>query len=313
MNCSAEEIRARAAVLRARLASCDLCPRRCGVNRLRGERGFFGVAAHAPVAAAVPHFGEEPPVSGTRGAGTIFFGGCSLRCAYCQNHQISRCDIVMPEVTPAQLADHIRDLERQGCHNIEFVTPTHVVPQILDALAIVAVDGLSLPIVFNSGGYEAVDVLRELGGIVDVYLPDLKYADSQTAATLSNAEDYWERATAAVSEMVRQVGRLEKDANGVARRGVIVRHLVLPNDLAGSGRVLSFLAGLVPRPALSLMAQFYPAADCRHPLLQRPVSPAEYDRVRALVEQLGFEDGWIQDLESERSYRPDFERSHPFG
>ena len=312
MRIGAAEIRTRAARLERRLAACDLCPRRCGVDRTSGEVGFCGTGERVRLAAALPHFGEEPPISGTRGAGTLFFGGCNLRCDYCQNHQISRLSLPLPEIEPEALAAEMLRLQQSGCHNIALVTPSHCMPPILAALARAREQGCDLPVVYNSGGYEALDLLRELDGIVDIYLPDLKYSDAQVAEELSAARDYWAVARAAVGEMLRQVGALEIDAAGIARRGVIVRHLILPNELAGSPGVLEFLAGCMPRPALSLMAQFYPCEPCIHPLLQRPVTDAEYQRVCDLLEPLGITDGWVQDLSAEAQYRPDFSQRDPF-
>ena len=182
----------------------------------------------------LPHFGEEPPLSGTRGAGTVFFGGCNLRCAFCQNRQISRLEIAPRRLRPEALAREFLRLQELGCHNIELVTPTHLVPQILLALGEAAAGGLTLPVAYNTGGYDALDVLRELDGAIDIYLPDVKYADAGTARELSGAPDYWEVARAAVLEMHRQAPGLELDDAGIARRGLIVRHLVLPNELAGS-------------------------------------------------------------------------------
>jgi putative pyruvate formate lyase activating enzyme len=306
------ELGRRAARLRERLAACDLCPRHCGVDRLRGQIGFCGVADDVPLACAQPHFGEEPPISGSRGAGTLFFGGCNLRCLYCQNHQISRLEIPLSTLGPEALARAMLTIQAAGCHNLEFVTATHVVPQVLAALALAVDNGLDLPVVYNCGGYESPDVLAELDGVVDVYLPDFKYGDAEVAGQLSCAADYWNVACAAVREMVRQRGTLKLDPQGLARAGVIVRHLVLPNGLAGSERVLEFLATLDPRPALALMAQFYPPAGCDHPLLQRAVGAGEYARVLRLVDALGLEVGWKQQPESEGAYRPDFTRADPF-
>jgi putative pyruvate formate lyase activating enzyme len=309
---AADELRARGERLLGRLAACDLCPRRCGINRRRGETGHCGVAEAIPVAAALAHLGEEPPLSGTRGAGTVFFGGCNLRCAFCQNRQISRLEIAPRELRPAELAREFLALQALGCHNIELVSPTHLIPQILLALGEAAAGGLTLPVAYNTGGYDALDVLRELDGAIDIYLPDVKYADGNVALELSGAADYWEVARAAVLEMHRQAPRLELDDAGIARRGLIVRHLVLPNGLAGSESVLAFLARLVPKPPVSLMAQFYPVPECEHPLLQRPLFEAEYARVVATLGELGLEEGWVQDLSAEQTYRPDFTRPDPF-
>ncbi len=306
------ELRARASRLLDRLAACDLCPRRCGVNRLAGETGACGVGRKIALAASVPHFGEEPPISGDRGAGTLFLGGCNLRCVYCQNHQISRLELPVARLGAEELSTEILRLQERGCHNIEFVTPSHVVPQILEALALAVERGLDLPVIYNTGGYDSRDVLAALDGVVDLYLPDFKYADAKAAAELSGAPDYWEVTCQAIREMVRQCGALELDEHGIARRGVIVRHLVLPCDLAGSGRVLVFLAGLDPRPAISLMAQFYPPPGSHHPALQRPLLPDEYERVRQMLTQLGLDKGWVQELVAKSNYRPDFSQPDPF-
>ena len=311
MRIGPEELHRRAERLKRRLDACDLCPRRCGVDRLAGELGYCGVGGEALLAAALPHFGEEPPISGSRGAGTVFLGGCNLRCVYCQNRQISRRQIPLRVCSAPALAEELLCLARTGCHNIEFVTPSHVVPQILEALARASAGGLDLPIVYNTGGYDAPDVLRELDGVVDIYLPDLKYAIIESAGELSGAPDYWDVARQAVREMLRQVGALECTTDGIGRRGVIVRHLVLPNDLAGSEAVLRFLADQDPRPRLALMAQFYPVPECDHPLLQRPVFRGEYERVCRLFESLHLE-GWVQEMEAEATYRPDFAKSNPF-
>lgn len=312
MRLTPDELEGRGEELRRRLGACDLCPRRCGVDRLRGETGFCGAAQAVPVAAALAHHGEEPPLSGTRGAGTIFFGGCNLRCAYCQNRQISRLETPQRLLDPQALAGEMLRLQEAGCHNIELVTPSHLGPQILLALAAAARGGLALPIAYNTGGYDGLETLRALDGAVDIYLPDLKYADAGIAAELSGAADYWSVASAAVREMLRQVGGLSPAGEGTAQRGLIVRHLVLPNDLSGSAAVLEFLAALDPRPAVSLMAQFYPVPGCEHPLLQRPLFAAEYARVVERMEALGLGEGWVQDLSSQETWRPDFSRLDPF-
>ncbi len=270
------------------------------------------MGATAPVAAAIAHFGEEPPISGTQGAGTVFFAGCNLRCSYCQNHQISQLEIPVRDLSPEALGREMIRLAREGCHNIELVTPSHLAPQILIALASAARGGLDVPVVYNTSGYDAVEILAAYDGVVDVYVPDLKYGAEDSEPVLSSAPDYWDVACRAVREMVRQCGGLRVDADGVATSGVIVRHLVLPNGLAGSDRVLDFVARLDPRPAVSLMSQYYPPSDRVHPLLQRTLRPAEYERVRARLERLGLEEGWVQELSSEQTYRPDFTRADPF-
>jgi len=248
---------ARAEQLYASLARCELCPRRCGVNRLAGEFGFCGVGAEALFASAGPHFGEEPVLVGRGGSGTIFFAGCNLGCIFCQNHDISHGRNGRP-VPPAAIARAMRRLEDMGCHNVNFVTPTHVTPQVMQAIAIARDDGLAVPIVYNCGGYESVDTLRALEGFVDIYMPDAKYADPEAARELSDAPDYPDVAFAALREMHRQVGDLAIQA-GIATRGLLVRHLVLPNGLAGSRTILDFLANeLSPNTFVNVMAQYRP-------------------------------------------------------
>ncbi len=312
MRIGVGELRSRAQALWERLGACDICPRRCGADRLRGERGFCGAAATVPLSAAVAHHGEEPPVSGTGGAGNLFFGGCNLRCTYCQNHQISAFEIPMPEYDPAGIADQMLGLQDQGVHNIGWVTPTHLLPLLMVAWAIAWERGLRLPLIYNTGTYELPEVLRGLDGVVDVYLPDVKYADGEAATALSHAPDYWPIAQAALEEMVRQCGALACGDDGLVRRGVIVRHLVLPNELAGTEEILCYLAQLRPRPALSLLAQFHPEAGCDHPLLQRPVSEAEYARARRWADHYGPFEGWVQAPTAPSFYRPDFTRPEPF-
>lgn len=303
--------------LRARLAECDLCPHRCGVNRLAGQLGRCGIGAQARVAAVCDHHGEEPALSGTGGAGTIFVAGCNLRCLYCQNCQISQTDIAgYPTYTTAQLADAYLDLQRRGCHNLAWVSPTHVVPQLLDAVAHALPRGLSLPIVYNSNGYDAISALALLDGVVDIYLPDLKYADPVTACDLSGAPDYPDIAMAAMREMYRQVGSLQLDDAGIARRGLIVRHLVLPGNLAGTRIALRRLAREVsPDITVSLMAQYYPTHRAHTvPPLARTITADEYDAALDAFVDAGLHNGWAQELhEAPETYRPDFTAdNHPF-
>ena len=215
------------------LSECRLCPRECRVNRLSGETGFCRTGREAVVASHGPHFGEERPLVGLGGSGTVFFTHCSLGCIFCQNYDISHLGRGRA-VSAQQLADSMLELERLGCHNINLVTPTHFVPQILEGLVIAAQRGLEVPLVYNCGGYESVETLKLLDGVVDMYMPDAKYSDGQVAARLSGATDYPDRMRAAITEMHRQVGDLQIDRRGLARRGLLVRHLVLPNNLAGT-------------------------------------------------------------------------------
>jgi putative pyruvate formate lyase activating enzyme len=302
--------------LYTRLAVCDLCPHRCGVNRLTGELGRCRVGALARVASACDHHGEEPVLSGTRGSGTVFFAGCNLRCVYCQNHQISQGDLsAYPEQDTEVLATTYLRLQTMGCHNLNLVSPTHVTAQAFAALALAQTKGFHLPVVYNTNGYDAVDVLQLLDGAVQVYLPDLKYADATVAMRYSVAPDYPEVALAAIREMYRQVGPLKLDADGLAVRGVIVRHLVLPNNLAGTRIALRRLVEEVsPEVTVSLMAQYYPthqALQC--PELSRTITAAEYDEALDAFTEAGLENGWAQEPhEAPESYRPDFHEEHPF-
>ncbi len=251
------ELTARRDQALAILSECRLCPRECGVNRAEGETGFCGSGREALVASHGKHFGEERPLVGYGGSGTIFFANCNLGCIFCQNYDISHLGHGGP-VAPERLADMMIDLQRQGAHNINLVTPTHFLPQILEALLIAARRGLEVPLVYNCGGYESVAALKLLDGIVDIYMPDAKYSDGEVAERLSGAPDYPERMEAAIAEMHRQVGDLRMNDDGIAQRGLLVRHLVLPNNLAGSPAIMRFLANLSPDTYVNVMAQYRP-------------------------------------------------------
>ena len=277
----------RARRLHESLASCELCPRRCRVNRLDGETGFCGIGAEALVSSAWPHFGEEDVLVGHGGSGTIFLAGCNLGCIFCQNYDISHSRAGRP-AAPADIAHMMLRLERVGCCNINFVTPTHVTPQLMQAILIARDEGLSVPIVYNCGGYESLETLQALDGLIEVYMPDAKYADGEAARELSDAPDYPEVNRAALREMQRQVGDLEiKD--GIATRGLLVRHLVLPNGMAGSRAVLDFLAHeLSPRTYVNVMAQYRPcyrAGEC--PKINRPPTRQEFLDAYSYAAQLG--------------------------
>jgi putative pyruvate formate lyase activating enzyme len=298
------------------LGQCTVCPRHCRVKRLRNGRAVCRTGRWADVASWCVHAGEEPCISGTAGSGTVFFAHCNLACTYCQNYEISQQWLAGEAAKSAQeLADIYLDLQARGVHNLNWVSPSHVVPQAVEALALAARQGLRLPVVYNSNGYDSVSTLRLLDGIVDVYLPDLKYADDSAADELSKAVGYVPNAQGAIREMWRQVGPLELDSEGLARRGLLVRHLVLPNGLSQAGEVLRFLASeLGHGVSVSLMAQFRPchrAGD--HPLLQRTISPGEYARVAQVLEEAGITDGYLQELSAPGHYLPDFAKDgHPF-
>lgn len=310
------ELLRRVETLESRLKGCKVCPRHCDVRRDLDEVGFCQTG-HLPVVAAVtPHLGEEPALSGTNGAGNIFFGSCNLRCSYCQNFEISQDKLARAknEMTHEELARQIMGLQEQGCHSVNFVSPSHFVPQMLRAVYIAIGMGLELPIVYNTSSYDDLETLRLLDGIVDIYLPDLKYSDNSAGVEYSGCASYVEVSRAAVKEMYRQVENLVLDEKGIATRGVIVRHLVLPNDLAGSEETLRWIAQkLGTDVTISVMAQYYPTHKAMdNPLLSRTVRAREYERVLDLVDSLGFTNGWCQEFEAERTYRPNFQRTSPF-
>src|SRR5688572_8321600 len=316
------KLRERVEQLESMLASCSICPKLCGNDRLNDEIAACYSGRLPIVSSYTAHFGEEPCLSGTQGAGNIFFGNCNLRCVYCQNYQISQTwkEQRRNEVTHERLAEMMLELQERGCHIIGFVSPTHFVPQMARAILIAAERGLRLPIVYNTNAYDSVDVLRLLDGIVDIYLPDLKYADSAEGFQYSKVRDYTLHARAAIKEMHRQMGdSLEFDEDGLLRRGLLIRLLVLPNDIGGIEESLRWIRDeLGPRTAISLMAQYYAtnkaATDDRYILLSRRTSEGEWFDAVALLEELGMEEGFMQEYESASYYyRPDFEdREKPF-
>jgi len=282
------ELAERARVAREHLEHCDLCPRRGGVHRLRGERGACGCAERAVVSSAFPHFGEEDCLRGWRGSGTVFFAWCNLRCVYCQNGDIS-WDGDGQEATDEELAQAMLKLQNAGCHNINLVSPSHLVPQVLGALTLAASRGLKVPLVYNSGGYDAYETLRLLDGVIDIYMPDAKYGSSLAGQKYSLVPDYVEVNQAALREMHRQVGDLAIDPQGIARKGVLVRHLVLPNGVSGTDEVLRFLAEELSRTTfVNLMDQYRPchgAAEFQE--LDRTLSQPEWNGAVAAARRLG--------------------------
>ncbi len=259
-------------------ASCRLCPRRCGVNRLEGKTGVCRATSEPKVASAFPHFGEEAPLVGRGGSGTVFFSSCNLLCVFCQNWEINHRGDGRP-VGAEALAETMLGLERGGCHNVNLVTPTHVVPAVVRAVRLAARKGLRLPLVFNTGGYDSLEVVRLLDGVVDIYLPDFKYTDPEKAAVYSfEARDYPEVAAEVIREMYRQVGDLEVDERGVARRGLIVRHLVMPGNVAGTDRFVRWVASeLSVDTVVNLMAQYRPEHRAReYPAISRRLTAEEW-------------------------------------
>jgi len=281
------------------LEQCHVCPRECGVNRLKNDKLGFCRSGLNPVLASVSaHHGEEPPISGTKGSGTIFFTNCNLKCVYCQNYPISQMGNG-EERTLAEVACQMLWLQEQGCHNLNLVTPTHFMPQILKSLALAQERGFNLPIVYNTSGYESVESLRVLDGIVDIYLPDMRYSDNAAAMKYSIAPHYPEINRAAILEMYRQVGNLELDEKGIAKRGLLVRHLVLPGGISGTEGVMKFLAEEISTKVyISLMAQYFPAYKATEfKELSRRISAEEYEEAREIMEKYGLENGWVQELE----------------
>ncbi len=282
--------------LKSLLNPCTVCPRKCRINRFKSNNGFCRTGYKPKVASYNLHHGEEPPISGYRGSGTIFFSGCPMRCVFCQNYPISQY-LHGNEITIEELADYMISLQKRGAHNINLVTPTHFVPQFVEALSIAVDKGLTIPIVYNSGGYENLEVLKLLDGIIDIYLPDMKYGNDEMAKKYSGIKDYVKINQQAIIEMYRQVGDLVLDENGVAIKGLIIRHLVLPNNISGTDKILKFIANLSNTISISLMSQYFPAYKAPEIAeLSQRITEKEYENATSLMEKLGLENGWIQPL-----------------
>jgi len=283
------------------LRACRLCPRRCGVDRFGGELGYCKSGVLAKVASWNVHRWEEPPISGSQGSGTIFLSNCTARCLFCQNYPISQLGVGQ-EVTEHRLAGMMLELQQRGCHNINLVTPTQYVPQIIAALYAAIPRGFRLPLLYNTSGYDAIETLQLLDGVVDIFLPDAKYSDDAVASRLSGYKDYVAHNHVALLEMFRQVGEgLVLDQDGIAKRGMIVRHLVLPQGLSQTPEVLRWIAThLSPRVHVSLMAQYFPAHRAvGDPALGHPISTEEYLAALDAFDQVGLENGWRQQLDCE--------------
>jgi putative pyruvate formate lyase activating enzyme len=275
---------------------CHLCPRKCGALRLNGEHeGVCGAGRVLKISSHNLHFGEEPPISGSNGSGTIFFTNCNLHCVFCQNYPISNLGNGR-NVTEEGLAKMMLELQEEGAHNINLVTPTHYVPQILEALGMAIGQGLHIPLVYNSGGYESIETLRLLDGIIDIYMPDAKYWSSELAERYSHAADYPEVNRSALKEMYRQVGDLTLDSHGIAIRGLLVRHLVLPGAVEDTKKILEFLAmEISPQVYISLMSQYHPCYNAfKYPDLSRRLTTEEYDTARVYADHFGLTNGWCQ-------------------
>lgn len=291
------------------LSTCSMCPRKCGVNRLIDEKGLCNSGYLPEISCITTHFGEEPVISGKKGTGNIFFSHCNLNCIYCQNYEISQnLDNRLNRIfSTDELADKMLELQNQGVHNIGLVSPTHFALQLLPAIKLASDKGLKIPIVYNSNGYDSVETLRLFEGVIDIYLPDLKYG-SDVNGNFSGVTNYFTKAKAAISEMYRQLGNNLYLENEIAVRGLIIRHLVLPNNIAETRNVFEFIAeNLSSKIHISLMSQYYPARLAKeYEKLNRTLTDAEYTKAAAYYDEFHFENGWLQSADSNQSYRPEF-------
>jgi len=283
------------------LKSCQLCPRKCKVNKLKGEKGFCRAGKNITFSLAQPHFGEEPILTGENGSGTIFFTYCSLRCVYCQNYEISQLG-QGKKITPRELAKIMINLQNKRVHNINLVSPTHFIPQIIQALILAIPQGFHLPLVYNTSGYERVEILKLLRGIIDIYLSDMRYSDDKMAEKYSGVLNYVHYNRLAIKEMFNQVGNPILSGQGIIQRGLIIRHLVLPNNIAGSKNTFRFLAKEISKDVyVSLMAQYFPCFKAKnYPLINRPITHSEYQNVLDSFHEERLRNGLKQDLNSAR-------------
>lgn len=312
------ELKKKAELAEKLLRNCKCCPHQCTINRYESRDGFC-VSGHLPIVSSyTKHFGEEPGLSGTNGAGNIFFGNCNLRCVYCQNFEISQNPKreILNICSINRVAEIMIELQGEGCHNIGLVSPSHFIPQIIQAVYIAANFGLKIPVIYNSNGYDSVSSLRLLEGIVDIYLPDFKYGCNEYALNYSMIKNYYDTATLALKEMYRQVGDNLTYINDIVVRGLIIRHLVLPNQLSDTENVFKFISEeLSSKITVSLMSQYYPShLACEEILLSRVVSQSEYAKAVELLDKYNLNNGWVQELESNSYYRPHFnkDRTDPF-
>jgi putative pyruvate formate lyase activating enzyme len=297
------------------LSKCICCPRECGVDRIAGKLAVCKIGNEIRVSHAGLHFGEEPPISGTKGSGTIFFAGCNLRCVFCQNYQISQQFQLHPSrvLSVDELADEMLRLQSAGAHNINFVSPSHMIFQMADAIVAAKAKGLAIPIVYNTNGYDSVDALRQIRGLVDIYLPDIKYMDNALGKRYSAVLDYAEIIPGVLIEMLDQVGHLQMDEDGIAMRGLLVRHLVLPGQLDNTRACLRLLADLSPDIFVSIMSQYSPQHKAAKYLeINRTLTQAEYDEITEYALDLGLENAFVQEIESQAACLPDFEQAKPF-
>lgn len=300
------------------LVNCTSCPRDCKVDRISGEYGIC-TSGHLPIVSSyTPHFGEEPVLSGTKGTGNIFFGNCNLKCIYCQNFEISQNPNTEKhkEFTHDRLAKIMIELQNKGCHNIGLVSPTHFSATILKSIYIAAQQGLNLPIIYNTNGYDSVEMLKLYDGVIDIYLPDFKYGNSEYAKTYSLVDNYFEKTKEAIKEMFNQVGDELVYDGDVVVRGLIIRHLILPNDLSDTEKVFKFISEeLSTKVHISLMSQYYPTNKAyKDILIDRALRNSEYDKALQLLDKYGLHNGWVQEMDSALNYKPHFneDRLNPF-
>ncbi|MBN2723739.1 MAG: radical SAM protein [Deltaproteobacteria bacterium] len=306
---SSDELSYRLKILKKLSSPCMVCPLRCGADREKNQRGICGGGRFASVAAVVTHYGEEPPISGTRGSGTVFFSGCNLGCLFCQNHQISQNTIQSTEKTPTELAYIFIEVQKSGCHNLNLVTPTHYTYQIVEALLIAVDMGFNLPVVWNSGGYELSEVITVLEGIVDIYLPDFKFMDEKNALKFTRGINYPDFAKSSIETMWKQTGPLRCSKDGIATNGLLCRHLVLPENISSSFLFLEWFEEYIRNGAgISLMSQYNPIENLPEPV-NRGIIPDEYYPVAWELKSMNPQCAFIQELSSKNSYNPDFSRS----
>lgn len=278
------------------LESCTICPRLCKINRLENKKGFCKTGLRAKVYSFMLHHGEEPPISGDKGSGTIFFSNCNMHCNYCQNYEFSQLGEGR-EVEDEELADFMLRLQNLKAHNINLVTPTHIMPQILKALGLAIKKGLKIPLIYNTSGYESAEIIKLLEGVVDIYMPDMRYAESSSSEEYSSARDYPCYNQDAILEMHRQVGIAKMDNNGIIKRGLIVRHLVLPNGISGTEKIMKFISQRIsPETYISLMSQYLPCYKAKGAeKLSRRISYEEYRQAQDITEKYGLHNGWTQE------------------
>jgi putative pyruvate formate lyase activating enzyme len=282
--------------LKKNLSSCVLCPRKCKINRFNREKGFCGTELDVKVASFNLHFGEEPPISGTKGSGTIFFSYCTLKCVFCQNYPISDLGNGQ-KMSINELADVMINLEKRGAHNINLVTPTQYSPQIAEAIFLAKQKGLNIPILYNSSGYESVEILKLLDGLVDIFLPDAKYSDNKLALKYSGVKNYVEVNHKAIKYLFKKYGKLKLDKNGIAKRGLVVRHLMLPKNFENTKNILDFLSSVSKDIFISFMSQYHPAHKYNlHKELREKVTNKEYKKGLDYLQKLGLVNGWIQEM-----------------